>query len=229
MKVVANYKYTVTKNLNNKIVNVVVYADHFQTTVDGSLIFYINGGGGNSIPILAYPHGEWMACNLQSVMDQAVANGVESVLGISQTNRMSSANFSSRTGVNTAQTVEQQEKAKRSVSIESELKVFIQSVNEFDFKEFMRHLKSMNITPSNNELEWAISNAIKAGKVPARKFINSKDSALLDAHMRGAMQRHWDDSKKVFPIFEIMKDKNETRDLDAIVLTAWISISGYLK
>lgn len=225
----ANHKYTVTKSVNNKMVNVVVYADHFQTTVDGSLVFYLNANnGGSSIPVLAYPHGEWFACNLQSMADYPVANSVESVLGISQQPKTNQAGAASKSGINTAPTVEERDKARRLVMIESELKSFIQS-RDFEFPVFMKHLRDQGVTPTNNELEWAVANAIKNGKVPARKFINAQQSALLDAQMKGAMNRHWDEAKRIFSIFEIMKDKNETRDLDAIVLTAWIFINGYLK
>lgn len=204
------FKFRVnTKNNFNKDEAVFVFADAYDIKY-GALTFYqlVGTNVKEKMAVLSFPEGKWESCALMSLDNSPAFENAENNLGISSSMR--------------------QNDARRDTTsiIESELKRYITGVASFDIDLFMKHLQSTGVGAKETEVQWAVSGLLKKKQIQIQKFLQPDKIKTLDIHAQNLVRRQWDG--KIKNIYDVLKDREETKNVSIIDLTVWLLKNQYL-
>lgn len=162
--------------------------------------------------------------NTQNQHYSSQQNPNVSMPGLSH-NNINNAN-SSMPGV--AQNTAEFKKAK-SDYLEAMIKDYVKSNTMFDINAFQTFVnkdsKGRALKINETDIEWTSSNLIREKSVLARKFSDPTFQKTLALILPDIMRRQW--SGKMGPILQILQDREETKNANAIDLAVWMSQNNF--
>jgi hypothetical protein len=114
--------------------------------------------------------------------------------------------------------------------LEKELKNYSKTIETFNLELFLDYIsKSPEIKQfgkiTETDLIWTASTLIRNKLVLARKFADPSIQKTLELILPDIMRRHW--AGKMAPIIQVLKEKEETKNITAIDLAVWMAGHGF--
>ncbi len=123
----------------------------------------------------------------------------------------------------------QEFKKQREEWLETEIKAYIKINDEFNMTDFLSNLqkKSQNkiFKISETDVIWTSSKLIRTKTVMSRPFSDSNIQKILSLILPDIMKRQWDG--KMAPILQILQEREETKNANAIDLAVWMVQNNY--
>lgn len=119
--------------------------------------------------------------------------------------------------------------------VEKEIRRFLIDNEKFTLNGFNNHLMLANknlptkISVSDNDIQWNISQLIKRRAIPTQKFTNNESRQILDLMLPAILKRHWGSDQKMGTILEILRDRDDTKNVSLIDLAVWLALNNYFK
>ncbi len=114
--------------------------------------------------------------------------------------------------------------------LESEIKSYVKDIEDsFELENFLSVLqkkpqnKTYKIT--DTDIIWSASKLIRAKAVMSRQFSDSNTQKTLSLILPDIMKRQWDG--KMAPILQILQEREETKNVNAIDLAVWMVQNNY--
>ncbi len=114
--------------------------------------------------------------------------------------------------------------------IESEIKSYVKEIEDsFEVSQFLSslHKKPQNKTykVTDTDIVWSAAKLIRAKAVMSRQFSDSNTQKTLSLILPDIMKRQWDG--KMAPILQILQEREETKNVNAIDLAVWMVQNNY--
>lgn len=116
-------------------------------------------------------------------------------------------------------------KKRKNDFLETRIKEYMKYEDNFIINKFLPGIQNEarikdigNITET--DVIWAASNLIRAKAVIARKFSNENIQKTLEFTLPDIMKRQW--NGKMSPILQVLQDREETKNANAIDLSVWM-------
>ncbi len=119
--------------------------------------------------------------------------------------------------------------------IAKEIRKYLSENDRFTLKGFENHLMLANknlptkISVTDNDIQWNISQLIKKRAIATQKFTNNESRQVLDLMLPAILKRHWGPDQKMGTIIEILRDRDDTKNVSLIDLAVWLAINNHFK
>lgn len=235
-----------SKQQKHKEKPIICFADSYDISGDGAITFYQTAKSTDDkrfkIPTLTYPNKTWEACVLivnnqypvfnHSAPIMEVGNSAAPNMPPNQPNEYERNtigaseqqenfhNMQSMPGVNNFNDYKQQKEE----WLEQDIKIYLKNNDFFHVEEYISSIKNSHqykqFKPTESEIMWCCSKMIRSKQVMVKKFYEPVIQKNMSIILPDIMKRQWDG--KMVPILQVLQDKEETKNANAIDLSVWM-------